>query len=232
MTRALLIASLLCLGCMGKIVGPPAPGQPVAPAPDAPVPPPVPNLPPPPACHDVPTGHTWIGLDGQPLGADRADVDVGADSARIDTYLLFGRHVESHIGIVVNDLLTPDVAATFGGIGPYGAMPSEWYLEPEAGPMVLYTNFRIAFQACYRLLKAPPYWVKNPAELTQPPTVAGATDRCKGWMEKMWAAEPTDDQLQACVELLTQGVASESDPVKQWSYGCAAVFTSAQEMAR
>jgi hypothetical protein len=124
------------------------------------------------------------------------------------------------------------VAATFGGIGPYGGMPEEWYLEPEGGPMVLYTNFRIAFQACSRLLKNPPWWVERPMELLAPPTPDGASRRCLGWMHKMWSAEPTPEQLDACVTLLTVDVATEPDPVKQWAYGCAAVFTSAQEMAR
>ncbi len=218
-------------GCKGTIFAGEPRAQPSPEAEDVSVTPPVTAVPPP-ACHDVPTGKAWVGLGGQLLGADRVDVDVAADSARIDTYLLFARHLESHIGVVVNDLLTPDVAGTFGGIGDYGGMPREWYLEPESGPMVLYTNFRIAFQACHRLFANPPYWVRNPGELKAAPTVAGATTRCREWMVRMWAAEPSDEQVSTCVTLLTQDVSAEPDPLKQWSSGCAAVFTSAQEIAR
>lgn len=230
-----VLSGVFCLGgCEGRVLAPTFTRD-ARPSPEAEEPvaiDPATELPPPPACRDVRAGQRWIGLGGQLLGAERADVDVAADTARFDTFLLFQSHVEKHIGVVVHELMTADVAATFGGTGPYGGMPVEWYIEPERGPMVLYTNFRVAFQACQRLLKAPPHWVKAPEELTARPTVAGATARCRGWMEVMWAAEPTPEQVAPCVTLLTEDVADEPSPLNQWAAGCAAVFSSSQGMSR
>jgi hypothetical protein len=42
-----------------------------------------------------------------------------------------------------------------------------------------------------------------------------------------WNRAPNPDEVGACVDMATNGTASEPDPRRRWAYTCASVLTAA-----
>ncbi|MGH7281467.1 MAG: hypothetical protein ACRELY_08100 [Polyangiaceae bacterium] len=164
----------------------------------------------PPLC--TTTGKTYNGFGGSTLGSDRVQDVLGADRGRVKPYsALTGEYMR--VSSYSPPILTSS-ASTFG------APAANWYQEPSASAITIYTAYRASFQSCLQL-------TATAAEFSAAPTNATATTECTSWTRQFWSRDATPDELNTCTGVALTDTASETDVNKRWAYVCAAVMTSA-----
>lgn len=219
--------AIACAGCEGTITGP----VPTAPPPrgyDAP------ELPSTASCSTSTSGRGYRGMAGEPLEADRADVEALADVDRpyrvwminYSTWNLVP-DVQRAAGVATagfddDERNDPAVAASFG------VAPHHWYTESEVGSFAVFTTFEYAFSVCRRVIVQPPAgsragWYEHTASA---PTEASARAYCERTQRSAWLRAPSPVEVQHCVELALS-LDDEPDLASRWSYVCASIFTSA-----
>ncbi len=166
------------------------------------------------------TGTTYAGFGGSTLGTDRVSAVQGADRGRLKP---FSALYTTGTGAPPNEYsrvtaYTPPILANNGAT--FGAPPANWYQEPEASAIGIYTSYRAAFQSCLQV-------TATGAEYSAAPTTATATTECTTWTRKFWSRDASPDELTACENVATNDTATESDVNKRWAYVCASVLNSA-----
>lgn len=112
----------------------------------------------------------------------------------------------------------------------FGAAPDRWYTEPQAGAIVVYSAYRIAFDGCLNL-------VTPVAKYDTAPDATSAAAECQTWTRKFWSRAATQAELDSCVKMATTDSAKEKNdltqamtdttPERRWAYTCASVLSSA-----
>jgi hypothetical protein len=172
----------------------------------------------PPLC--TTTGTTYAGFGGSTLGTDRVQAVQGADRGRMKPFTAMYTTAASGAS---NEFMrvssyTPPILANNGAT--FSAPPANWYQEPEASAIGIYTSYRAAFQSCLQV-------TATGAEYSAAPTTATATTECTSWTRKFWSRDASPDELTACENVATNDTATEADVNKRWAYVCASVLNSA-----
>ncbi|MFO0723848.1 MAG: hypothetical protein U1E65_08710 [Myxococcota bacterium] len=240
--------ALSCQGTIGS--GPPgaearsAPGPspvPSAPAPTPTMPEPAPPPPPLPSvalCSSSggPLGRGYVGLAGETLEADRADVAALVDVDRpyrvFDKYGMWTLPVDIQRAIGSEEFSDDRELRDPGLGGSFGVPPEHWYAESEVGGFAIFTTFAYAFRACRRTIDAPPRrsqtgWYEHTASA---PTEESASAYCRRAQTEAWLRPPTQPELRACVALALN-LEDEPEPKARWAYVCASIIASSNFLA-
>lgn len=243
----LLLSAVGCDGRIGAIPGPSASPPPTSmpaasPTPSPSAPPPVVEGPQYSAarCEGAPRSRTFRGLDGTTLEAGRVDAAVELDRRHTRTWERVEEWVQD-----MNDKLGYWLASD--GLFWEAAVPVRrrggagfWYNDAPLGAIELYSQFRLSFLMCSRLLSAPPDSMQRAAFVLSPedgspiadfmvaPTAASAPVRCERLMRRFWRMIPSADQVAACARFAVDETAElATSPVERWAYVCASLLTSA-----
>lgn len=164
----------------------------------------------PPLCTTM--GKTYAGFAGTTLGSDRVQDLAGVDRGRLKPFsALTGEYMR------VSSYSPPILS---NGASTFGSPPANWYQEPSASAITIYTSYRASFQSCLQM-------TATGAEFSAAPTSTTATTECTNWTRKFWSRDATPDELNTCTGVALTDTASETDVNKRWAYVCAAVMTSA-----
>jgi hypothetical protein len=157
-------------------------------------------------------GYSYEGFGGTRLEAGRADEDVGFDRDRVKPYTALSGELQRVLNAPAPVLLA-QLSSTFGQV------PPRWYVEPQANAVSLYSALRVAFVGCIDLT--------NTTDFDAMPSAANAPDQCTAFAHQFWNRAPDTDEVQACVDVVTQGTAQETQARRKWAYACASVLSSA-----
>lgn len=191
-------------------------------------------------CEGAPRARTFRGLDGSTLEAGRVDAAVDLDRRHTRTWERveeWGQDMNDKLGYwLASDGLFWEAAVPVRRRGGAGF----WYNDAPLGAIELYSQFRLSFLMCSRLLSAPPdsmqrsAFVLSPgdgtpiADLLVAPTAASAPVRCERLMRRFWRMIPSAAQVAACAQFAVDETAElATTPVERWAYVCAALLTSA-----
>lgn len=235
---------LLLSGCEGVIVGPraePTPLQSVDPNQRGPA---VTHVDGPQyataKCEGVGMARTFRGLDGQVLEAGRTDAAFDLDRRQTRTWettATWGSDMNQKLGYyLASDGLAPTALVPVRSRG--GAEYT--YTAPPMGALELYSQFRLGFLMCKRLLDAPPVgqhertaFVLDPknaqpfADFLVAPTAESGARRCESMMRRFWKMVPSPEQVAACADFAVNETATfATTPQERWAYVCAALLTS------
>lgn len=142
--------------------------------------------------------------------SDRKPGAIGENRRRIKPYTALTADFQRATGNTPAGLAAAKAA--------FGDTPARWYSEPTAGAVSLYTTYTLAFTACYDSM--------TQANFATAPTAATADEQCKTMQRKTWQRSPTPDEIKGCTELLTTGLATETDARRRWAHACASIMTS------
>jgi hypothetical protein len=92
-------------------------------------------------------------------------------------------------------------------------------VEPQANAVSLYSSMRVAFVGCIELT--------NTAEYDPVPDPSNAVDKCSAFARRFWSRSPDQEEVDACVTLVTTGTNREASARRKWAYACASVLSSA-----
>ncbi len=186
-------------------------GMPMDTLPPADVPPPAaPPDPVQPAPH-CDMGRTYQGFAGTELTAGRYDADLGLETARFKPFTA----LQTEYKRVLNT--TPALLSS--SASTFAIIPARWYVEPEASAISLYTAYRIAFQGCLTATSGTAF--------ASAPSNSTAATQCTTWAQQFWTRDPSQAEVDACVQVAMVDTASETDAHRKWAYTCAAVLSSA-----
>jgi len=166
------------------------------------------------------TGNTYTGFASTTLGTDRVQAVQGADRGRLKP---FSALYTSGTGAGPNEYsrVTSYTPPILNGAGAtFSDPPANWYQEPEASAIGIYTSYRAAFQSCLQV-------TATGAQYSTAPTTATAASQCTTWTRSFWSRDASPDELTACENVATNDTATETDVNKRWAYVCAAVLNSA-----
>lgn len=161
------------------------------------------------------SGRKYVGFGGIELTADRREVDLGLEVARLKPYSALQTEYPRVLG------MTPGLLA--GAESTFGTTPARWFPEPQASAVTMYTAYRIAFQGCISVTSQP---AKYDVEATHETAMA----ECAGWAKKFWSRPALGPEIEACASLVETGSAEETNLRRRWAYGCAAVLTASDFM--
>lgn len=175
----------------------------------------------PPICTTM--GTTYAGFGGSTLGTDRVQAVQGADRGRMKPFSALYTTAPQGQTAGPNEYqrvssYTPPILANNGAT--FSDPPANWYLEPEASAIGIYTSYRAAFQSCLQV-------TATGAQYSAAPTSATATSQCTTWTRAFWSRDASPDELTACENVATNDTATETDVNKRWAYVCASVLNSA-----
>jgi hypothetical protein len=156
-------------------------------------------------------GRKYPGFGGIELTADRRDVDLGLETARLKPYSALQTEYPRVLGN------TPGLLA--GAESTFGTTPARWFPAPQASAVTLYTAYRVAFQGCLTL-------TAQPAKYNVEPTQDTALGECAAWARKFWSRPALGPEIEACARVIRQDSADETNLRRRWAYGCAAVLTA------
>lgn len=243
MRRALLVAAAVLGACSGDITG----GAPVSALGVGGAggaggvgggtglePPKIPDLPAASTCQAATVGRSYRGLAGEVLEAGRKDSDPSFDRLRPlpnpqqgNEWSLLGR-IQSSVGGDHHShpaLRDPSVGNTFGNI------PARWYDEADVGAFSLSLVFNFAFDSCLYAFENQRNY-RNTTDwfaLTDAtPTPDTAQRFCGKAVRHALSREPRPAELDGCVNTILDVVAlgEETEPRRQWAYGCAFVIAT------
>lgn len=164
-------------------------------------------------CTDAPQGRSYIGFDSAKLETTRVNEGAGVNRARLKPYAVLAGEYQRVIGAV-----PPSLAKSAGS---FDDPPARWFSEADYGGVALHAMFDISFEACGAYVKTVP-------EMGALPTTDSASNQCSSLMRKAWNRTPNPTEVDACVDLATQKVKTETNPARAWSYVCASVLSSSQ----
>ncbi|MEW5741437.1 MAG: hypothetical protein AB1938_21125 [Myxococcota bacterium] len=157
------------------------------------------------------SGRKYPGFGGIELTADRRDVDLGLETARLKPYSALQTEYPRVLGN------TPGLLA--GAESTFGTTPARWYPAPQASAVALYTAYRVAFQGCLTL-------TAQPAKYNVAATQETAIAECSAWARKFWSRPALGPEIEACATVIIQDSIEETNLRRRWAYGCAAVLTA------
>jgi hypothetical protein len=157
-------------------------------------------------------GYSYEGFGGTRLEAGRADEDVGFDRDRVKPFSALAGEFGRVLGKPAPQLLA-QLSSTFGQV------PARWYVEPQANAVSLYSALRVAFVGCVDLTST--------SEYDDMPDDANAPEKCSAFARRFWSRSPDTDEVQACVDMVTQGTDPETQARRKWAYACSSVLASA-----
>lgn len=158
-------------------------------------------------CTAKPGGRAYLNFDGAHLEDKRANENVGINRARQKPYGVLAGEYQRVLGTVPPRLATS--AASFD------APDARWYEEAAYSGVSLNAFFDLSFDACRASVKE-----------TAMPTPESAKTFCSALMRKAWSRTPTPEEVDGCVDLATNKLATEVDPKRRWAYACASVLSS------
>ncbi|MBL8939980.1 MAG: hypothetical protein JNM69_35840 [Archangium sp.] len=191
-------------------------------------------------CEGVGMARTFRGLDGQVLEAGRTDAAFDLDRRQTRTWettAAWGADMNQKLGYyLASDGLAPTALVPVRSRG--GAEYA--YTSPPMGALELYSQFRLGFLMCSRLLKSPPVgqlertaFVIDPknaqpfADFLAVPTPESGARRCESMMRRFWKLVPSAEQVAACADFaVNETAAFATTPQERWAYVCAALLTS------
>jgi hypothetical protein len=168
-----------------------------------------PMLPMMPACV---RGRAYVGFDGRDIAQDSTAAAPQSELRRPKPFSALATEIPRVLGTAPALLASSE--------STFGLIPERWESAPTMSAVSVITTFRIAFQGCMSSQV-------QPAKYTSTPTPTSAQAECAAWAEYFWSRPPAPDELTACVELLMNDLASESDPRRRWAYACASVLSTA-----
>jgi hypothetical protein len=161
------------------------------------------------------SGKKYVGFGGIELTADRRDVDLGLERARVKPFSALQTEYPRVLGN------TPALLA--GAESTFGTTPARWFPAPQASAVAMFTAYRIAYQGCLALTAQP---AKYNVEATQDTAMA----ECGAWAKKFWSRPALGPEIEACASVVVQESAAETNVRRRWAYGCAAVLTASDFM--
>lgn len=162
-------------------------------------------------CTDAPQGRSYTLFDGSKLEANRVNEGAAVNRARTKPYSVLAGEYQRVLGAV------PSSLAKAGG--SFDDPPARWYAEPAYGGVSIHAVFDLSFEACTTFAR------DNPA-MASAPTSDSAAEQCRSLMRKAWNRTASPTEIDACVDLATKKLSSESDSRKQWSYVCSSILSS------
>lgn len=156
--------------------------------------------------------YSYEGFGGTRLEAGRADEDIGFDRDRV-------KPLSALTGEYARVLGTPTPALLSQLSSTFGQVPARWYVESEANAVSLFSALRVAFVGCVDYT--------NNAQFDAMPDPTNAEVKCGEFARRFWSRSPDTNEVQSCVDLVTNGTARETQPRRKWAYACASVLSSA-----
>lgn len=164
-------------------------------------------------CMQAPQGRSYVLFDGTKMEQSRVNEGAGVNRARLKPYAVLAGEYQRVIGAV------PPSLAKSGG--SFDDPPERWFTETDYGGVALHAMFDLSFEGCSTFVKTVP-------EMAQLPTTDSASNQCSLLMKKAWSRTPNPTEVDACVELATKKVSTETNPARAWSYVCASILSSSQ----
>ena len=161
-------------------------------------------------------GATYMGFANTALVAGRVEAVIGADRSRVKPYSALQGEYTRVLGN------TP--ASLAGAAATFGQPAKNWYVEPQASAVEVYTAYAVAFDGCLT-------YTATDAAYANPPDATSAATQCAAMARKFWSATATPDQINACVQFATTGTASITDARRRWAHTCASVMTASGFLA-
>ena len=156
-------------------------------------------------------GFNYQGFGGTRLEVGRDEDQVGFDRDRVKPLTALRGEYARVLG--TTPALLDSLSNTFG------ATPPRWYIEPEANAVSLYSSMRVAFVGCLG--------TTNVAEYDVMPDATNARAKCGAFAHRFWSREPNTEELDSCVEMVTNKTGEEPAARRKWAYACASVLSSA-----
>ncbi len=157
-------------------------------------------------------GRPYVGMGGTELSASRKAVLAGVDHGRVKPYSALTGEYPRVLGN------TP--ASLQGAAATFGSAPARWYEEPESSSVALQTAYAVSFDGCLT-------YTETDAKYAAAPTPQSAQQLCTEMERKFWSRTPTTGEVASCVDVATNGTASEPQARRKWAYACASVLTAA-----
>jgi len=165
-----------------------------------------------PGANDGPGGVIYKGFGGSTLGLDRATGEAGTETIRIKPFSALSTEYARVLG------RTPSKLAGFAST--FSSPPANWYEEPTASAISLFSAYQAAFEGCLA-------FTATDAAYAAVPTPASATTVCGNLATKFWSRSADGSEMATCVDVATVQTANETNAPRKWAYTCAAVLTSA-----
>ncbi len=158
-------------------------------------------------CTAKPEGRSYVNFDGARLEEKRINENVGINRARQKPYAVLAGEYQRVLGTV-----PPRLA---GAAGSFDAPEARWYAEAAYSGVSLNAFFDLSFDACRASVKE-----------TAMPTPETAAAFCSALIRKAWNRTATPANVEACVDLAMNKLATEPDPKRRWAYTCASILSS------
>ncbi|MBS1153710.1 MAG: hypothetical protein H6Q89_5408 [Myxococcaceae bacterium] len=155
-------------------------------------------------------GYNYQGFGGMRLEVGRDEDQVGFDRDRVKPLTALRGEYARVLG--TTPALLDSLSNTFG------VTPPRWYIEPESTAVSLYSSMRVAFVGCLGVTATADY------DVAPDPTNARA--KCGAFAHRFWSREANTEELDSCVELVTNKTGEEPAARRKWAYACASVLSS------
>jgi len=162
------------------------------------------------------TGMSYTGFANTQLEAGRTEAVIGADRMRMKPYSALQGDYQRVLGA------TP--ASLAGAAATFGQPAKNWYVEPEASAISVYTAYSVAFDGCLT-------YTQSDAAFSAAPDATSAGTQCAAMARKFWSQTASPDQLSTCVQFATTGTTSITDVHRRWAHVCASVMTASGFLA-
>ena len=156
-------------------------------------------------------GFTYQGFGGLRLEVGRGEETVGSDRDRVKPLSALTGEYARVLGT------TPALLASLSNT--FGNTPPRWYIEPQANAVSLYSSMRVAFVGCLNVTATADY------DVSPEPVVART--KCADFAHKFWSRAAAEEEIDACVLLVTTKTTEESQPRRKWAYACSSVLSAA-----
>jgi hypothetical protein len=156
-------------------------------------------------------GFNYQGFGGMRLEVGRDEDQVGFDRDRVKPLTALRGEYARVLG--TTPALLDSLSNTFG------ATPPRWYIEPESNAVSLYSSMRVAFVGCLS--------VTATADYDEMPDINNAPAKCAAFAHRFWSRDANTEELESCVELVTNKTGEEPLARRKWAYACASVLSSA-----
>ncbi len=214
-----MVLAAACQGVINTSPGVPSGASAAGPTPSAPAGPTYSAA----VCEGAPPARTFTGLDGLPLERDRVNAAADLDQRRTRSWEnldAYGGDLNQQLGYyrATEGLLERATAPL---------RPDFWYLEADMGALELYSQFRVGFMACERMVADPhgtPLF--SLPSFASAPSTDTADGPCRYMMRQFWKTEPTAQQVQACADFAVNETSDLPTVSKRWALVCAALLSS------
>jgi hypothetical protein len=157
-------------------------------------------------------GKAYKGLGNVNLVAGRVtEVPKEGDRFRVKPYTALSGEFTRVMGAVPASLTAN--ASTFA------SAPDRWHVETQGSAVVLFTSFRVAYEAALTV-------AGTDAKYAAAPTEESATANCTAFARQAWNRLPTADEISACTKVALVDTAAEADIKARWAYTLASVLTA------